>query len=547
MKVPKSVLLGFTATFVNGAVDCTFSAISDIIPQGLSLSFAQRIPENGTFTVPKNDTGWITDPINLPELCAIGVMVPGETSNATFGFGLFLPKNWNQRTLTVGNGGLAGGVDWVDMVMLSYKKGTGVKYGHAVFSTDTGHNGTSTDATWAYQNPQSQTNWGWRALHETVVYGKNITEAFYNAKPAYNYYQGCSTGGRQGFKEAQMFPDDFDGVIAGAPAWWTSHQQIWQAWLGYVNYLSNVTEIPVSMFDTIGKKVLRQCDGQDGLVDTIIMDPYGCNFNSETLLCAANVTNTTNADCLTASQLGTLDTITRDYIGGNSTIIFPHWLLGSEHFWDMNIDGGSPNVIGVGYIQYFLGLGADWDWRNLDEAVVELSEQLNAGQADASNYDMSPFFNAGKKFIHYHGLSDGGIATGASFYLYDHINRAVSPQGIDLHESYRFFPIPGMGHCTDTADYVNAPYYIAGITMTNNGQYSVPGYHDAEHDVLYALMNWVENGTAPDYIIGTAFSNFTTQDNITRQRPICPYPQQARYNESGDPDSPFSWECKLLY
>ncbi|KAJ6021303.1 tannase and feruloyl esterase [Penicillium herquei] len=540
MKVPKLILLGFTATFVNGAVDCTFSAISDIIPQGLSLSFAQHIPENGTFTVPKDDTGWPTDPINLPELCAIGVMVPGETSNATFGFGLFLPKNWNQRTLTVGNGGLAGGVNWVDM-------GTGVKYGHAVFSTDTGHNGTSTDATWAYQNPQSQKNWGWRALHQTVVYGKNITEAFYNSKPAYNYYQGCSTGGRQGFKEAQTFPDDFDGVIAGAPAWWTSHQQIWQAWLGYVNYLSNVTEIPVSMFDTIGKEVLRQCDGQDGLVDTIIMDPYGCNFNPETLLCAANVTNTTTADCLTASQLGTLDTITRDYIGGNSTMIFPHWLLGSEHFWYMNIDGGSPNVIGVGYIQYFLGLGAGWDWRNLDEAVVELSEQLNVGQADASNYDMSPFFNAGKKFIHYHGLSDGGIATGASFYLYDHINRAVSPQGINLHDSYRFFPIPGMGHCTDTADYVNAPYYIAGISMTNNGQYSVPGYQDAKHDVLYALMNWVENGTAPDYIIGTAFSNFTTQEIITRQRPICPYPQQAKYNGLGSPDSPFSWECKLLY
>ncbi|KAJ5722122.1 tannase and feruloyl esterase [Penicillium malachiteum] len=504
VQVPKLILLGFAATLVNGAVDCTFNAVSDIIPQGLSLSFAQYIPENGTFTVPKNDKGWPTDPINLPELCAIGVMVPGETSNSTFGFGIFLPVNWNQRTFTVGNGGLAGGVNWQDM-------GTGVKYGHAVFSTDTGHNGTSTDATWAYQNPQSQANWGRRALHETVVYGKNITEAFYNSKPAYNYYQGCSTGGRQGFKEAQMFPDDFDGVIAGAPAWWTVISSTNMASLAW----------------------------------TIIMDPYGCNFNPETLLCAANVTDSTT--CLTASQLATLDTITRDYIGGNSTMIFPHWLLGSEHFWDMNIDGGSPNVIGVGYIQYFLGLGADWDWRNLDEAVVQLSEQLNAGQADASDYNMSPFFNAGKKFIHYHGLSDGGIATGASFYLYDHINRAVSPQGIDLHDSYRFFPIPGMGHCTDTADYVNAPYYIAGLSMTNNGQYSVPGYHDAEHDVLYALMNWVENGTAPDYIIGTAFSNFTTQDYITRQRPICPYPQQARYNGSGDPDSPSSWECKLFY
>lgn len=96
-----------------------------------------------------------------------------------------------------------------------------MKYGHAVFSTDTGHNSTATDASWAYQNPKSQVNWGLRALHETVIYGKQITEAFYGTRPSFHYYQGCSTGGRQGFKEAEAFPEDFDGIIAGAPAWWT--------------------------------------------------------------------------------------------------------------------------------------------------------------------------------------------------------------------------------------------------------------------------------------------------------------------------------------
>ncbi|KAJ5094861.1 hypothetical protein N7456_010722 [Penicillium angulare] len=500
------VFLGSMGTVsIANSISCTREAVSNILPKGVSLSFVQHIPKNGTFTVPEGDTGWPIDPINLPELCAIGAMVAGTSTNATFGFGVFLPVEWNGRTLTVGNGGLAGGVNWVDM-------GTGVKYGHAVFSTDTGHNSSTTDATWAYQNLLSQTNWGWKALHETVTHGKFITEAFYETKPSYHYYQGCSTGGRQGFKEAEMFPDDFDGVISGAPAWWTSHQQIWQFWTGYVNYISNASSIPTSMFDTIGREVLRQCDGQDGLVDTIISDPYGCNFNPETLLCIG----ATTTDCLTPDQLNTFDALTRDYMGVNSTLIFPSWLLGSEHFWDLNIAGGAPNIIGLGYIQYMMGLGSDWNWRDFDESIVDLSEQLNPGQADASNYDLAPFFRGGKKLIHYHGLSDGGIATGASFYLHDQIERAVSTQNLSISDSYRFFPIPGMGHCTDTADYVNAPYFIAGITMTNNGENSVPGYEDARHDVMYALMDWVENGKAPDYIIGTAWDNFTTQNQVTR-------------------------------
>ncbi|ATZ51286.1 hypothetical protein BCIN_06g07000 [Botrytis cinerea B05.10] len=534
-------LVLYTLVSVGGslAVDCTYDAVLPIMPAGVTLAFATPVAANGTFIVPEGDLGWPMNPINLPKLCAIGATVPDESnSNYTFGFGLFLPDTWNGRTLTVGNGGLAGGVNWQDM-------GTGVKYGHAVISTDTGHNGSTVDATSFYQNTGTQENWGWRALHESVVLGKNITEAYYQTVPSYHYYQGCSTGGRQGFKEAQMFPQDFDGVIAGAPAWWTSRQQIWQFWTGYVNYISNASEIPFEMFDTIGQEVLRQCDGQDGLVDTIISDPLGCNFDTHPLIC----TNSTNAtsSCLTSAQLATFDTLTNDFTQTNSTLVFPKWFLGSEPDWYMNIDGGSPNIIGLGYIQYMLGLGPEWDWRNFDDSVVQLSEELNAGQADASDYDLSPFIEGGGKLIHYHGLADGGIATGASYYLFDQIDRTLTPKGVALSDSYRFFPIPGMGHCTGTATFVNAPYYIGGISMTNNGQYSVRGYQDAEHDVLLALMDWVENGNAPDSIIGTAYANYTTEDVVTRQRPICAHPKQARFNGTGDPNNAASWTCQMLY
>ncbi|KAJ5266448.1 hypothetical protein N7478_009256 [Penicillium angulare] len=276
----QAIFLGSISTLsVAKSIACTRKAVSDILPRGVSLSFVQHIPKNGTFTVPEGDTGWPIDPINLPELCAIGAMVPGTNTNKTFGFGLFLPLEWNGRTLS-----------------------------------------------------------------------------------------------------------------------------------------------------------------------TIISDPYGCNFNAESLLCKSGTGGSNLTDCLSPEQLSTFDTLTRDYVGMNSTLIFPAWLLGSEHFWDLNIDGGAPNIIGLGYIQYMMGLGSDWKWRDFDESIVDLSEQLNPGQADASNYDLAPFFRSGNKFIHYHGLSDGGIATGASFYLYDQIDRAISTENFDISDSYRFFPIPGMGY-----------------------------------------------------------------------------------------------------
>ncbi|RAH42152.1 tannase and feruloyl esterase [Aspergillus brunneoviolaceus CBS 621.78] len=477
----------------HATLDCDWDAVNSLLPPNVSLSFVTAMPEDGTFTVPRGDTGWPTDPIDLPNLCAIGATVLGDTANAGFGLGLFLPSQWNGRTLNIGNGGLAGGVNWVDMVRKS----------------------PSTES-----QPGTGVNWGWRALHETVIYGKQITKAFYGTRP--------STGGRQGFKEAEAFPRDFDGIIAGAPAWWT---QIWQFWVGYVNYISNITMIPTSKFDVIGREVLRQCDGQDGLVDTIISDPLGCNFNPETLLCSSAVTDPTDAECLTAAQLQTFDTLSRDFRATNSTLVFPAWLRGSEHFWTLNIDGGGAEHHRTRIHPIHAG------------DVIQLSERLDPGQADAAAYNLSAFSHGGGKLLHYHGMSDGGIATGASYYLYEQIDRTPTPQGVHVDNFYRFFPIPGMG---SAADYVNAPYYITGISMTTNGKYSVPNFHDAKHDVLLALMEWVENGTALDAVIGTAYANFTTMDAITRQRPICAHPKLAQYQGRGDPDRPENWRCQAL-
>lgn len=200
--------------------------------------------------------------------------------------------------------------------------GAGVGYGFAVMSTDTGHNSTPTDIEWALNSPQKKIDWGYRAMHGSVELSKHIVESYYNQAPKYNYYSGCSTGGRQGIRDIQLYPDDFDGVLAGAPAWWTSHLQTWTVKIGLYNSPNaSASHIPPSLFGVVGAEILKQCDPQDGLVDNIISDPEGCNVNLEAMLCGPNVTNQTTAACLTAEQIGTLYNIYNDYVDVNQYVL----------------------------------------------------------------------------------------------------------------------------------------------------------------------------------------------------------------------------------
>lgn len=184
-------------------------------------------------------------------------------------------------------------------------------------STDTGHNSTNSDGSWAL-NKESLTDWGYRAMHGSVVLSKAIVSEYYDSTSKFSYYSGCSTGGRQGLKEVEMFPEDFDGVLAGAPAWWTSHLQTWTVKAGLYNLpTTKAGHIPTSLFPVIGKEVIRQCDAQDGLVDTIVSDPRGCEFIPEELLCKSAVVNQTEAGCLTVPQIETLYKIYGDYLETN--------------------------------------------------------------------------------------------------------------------------------------------------------------------------------------------------------------------------------------
>ncbi|KAH7355600.1 feruloyl esterase B precursor [Pyrenochaeta sp. MPI-SDFR-AT-0127] len=523
-----------------GALECSSKSIQSILPSNASVNFALAVPANSTFQVPKSDTGYPTSPVGLPALCAVSVQVQ-SIGNTTFGFGLFLPENWNDRFLAVGNGGFAGGINWLDM-------SPGVRYGFATMSTDTGHNSSSIDGTWAYNQPGKIENWGHLAMHGSVVTAKAIISAYYTKDISYNYYAGCSTGGRQGLKEAELYPEDFDGIIAGAPAWWTSHLQPWTVKVASYNLPTTADyHIPPALFPAIKGEVLKQCDPQDGLKDGIISDPDGCNFRPEELLCGVDITNSTAAGCLTSPQISTLYNLYNDFVGENQTFFYPHLNFGSEGNWPIHLSSDAPNPLGTGYVQYFLGFGANWPWQDFNEDIQRLADRTDPGNATVG-FDLSSYHTKGGKILSYHGMSDAHIPTNSLPYFYNQVYRALKPKGIEVDSFFRFFFVPGMGHCSGTD--VNAPWYFAGPNQAGRlgpTVHGVPGYEDKEHDALLAMVAWVEDGNAPDQIIGTKYANETLHTEVSRQRPLCMYPKQAKYKGIGNADDAASWECRSLY
>ncbi|TVY75617.1 putative feruloyl esterase B-1, partial [Lachnellula suecica] len=492
-----SSLLGLNAVSVQ-AFDCTPSSFNAILPSNATVNFASSVAAYASFNYtslefPANDTG-------LPALCAVSVNVV-SSPNSSFNFGLFLPETWNNRYLASGNGGFGGGINWNDME-------SNVLAGFAAVSTDTGHLSDVFNASWALNQPESIIDWAYRAMHESVVMGKVITEAYYDNKIKYSYYAACSTGGRQGLKEIQKYPEDFDGVLAGAPAWWTSHLQPWSLEAGLWNLpVDAPTHIPGALFPVIGAEVLKQCDPQDGLTDSIIQDPYGCNFYPEALLCTSP---TNQSNCLTGPQLQTLEKFYKDWTDTNNTFVFPSYPLGAEaqYTFILDTDSGAPTSAGTTWVSNFVLNITDSpsiDWLSeFTYSTVQLGDSINPGTANADDFDLSPFAARGGKLIHYHGLSDGLIPTSSSIYFHQRVLSTLIPLGVNVPDFYKFYLVPGMQHCQGSVN--DAPWYIAGGNQPfalGAATTGVPGFNDARHDAMLALMQWVEQGVAPEEIVAT--------------------------------------------
>ncbi|KAL6405886.1 putative feruloyl esterase b protein [Ilyonectria robusta] len=514
---------------------CSAVSLSRALPDNAKVLSAVAVPAGGSYGEGSANLAYPTNQTNMPATCTVVVNVT-TSKTSSHRFGLFMPTTtWNQRYLTVGNGGFSGGINWLDM-------GAGLQYGFAVASTDMGHNSSMFDITWALGETEKRLDFGFRATHGTTVMAKKLVESFYASKIKHSYYSGCSTGGRQGLKEAQLYPEDFDGMLIGAPAWWTSHLQAWTTKLGIYNLPEGAANhIDASLYPILAAEAVSQCDAADGLSDGIISAPHKCLFNLNKMLCSDCKTS----NCLTTEQAQTVKNIYSDYvIGGKLT--FPGLEIGSEGQWGVSISGSEPASLGLQYIQYMLLDNPSWPWEKYNDSIVALADKKDPGDCTADNYAAMAGYRArGGKVLMYHGMADALISTGSSTHFYESVATTLGGM-IKLSNWFRFFLVPGLQHCSGTA--VDAPWYFAGGNQAGaigTGVFSVPGFTDPKHDAMMALMDWVEKGTPVDRIVATTWVRATDPSSgVLRQRPICPYPSHAAYSGKGDVNAATSWVCK---
>jgi len=514
---------------------CIPSTFSHLLPPGGSVLFTQSVPANGTFTDPtgNGDTGEtpLTEP-GLPPLCAVKFTVP-SSNNSQVDFALFLPDAWNERYMAVGNGGFSGSIVWFDMAPLSH-------YGFAVMSTNTGHYSGGLDASWALNDQESKADWGHRAMHLSVVLSKQIVKDYYDQTVRYSYYSSCSNGGRQALKELTEYPEDFDGIIAGAPAWSVGRLFTWMYELQLPSSLvSPEDQLSIGLLQTFQKETIRQCDIQDGVKDGIIGDPYGCHFIPEKLLCNGTAPKNTTT-CFSPAQLHLLYHVLNDWVDVNQTFVFPALALGTD-FSALATEAGA--IYGSQYLQNFVYntstfAASDFGYYQ----TVQLVDDMNPGNQNV-NYEVDEFRAHGGKLIHYHGLSDQLIPPGLSLYWHSQIQQALQSRGLSMDDWYRLYTVPGMEHCASTNQ--DAPWYFGAASHAYLAQAktSTPGYEDAKHDIVLAMMDWVEKDIAPEELIATRFYDDLAANGVQKQRPICPYPQQAVYLGQGNADHASSWRC----
>jgi hypothetical protein len=457
-------------------------------------------------------------------------------------FALFLPVDWNGRFQMVGNGGKAGTISLGDMR-------TQLRLGYAAASTDTGHDnniqaeGGARFGNDALFGKEREIDFGWRAVHLTAVTTKAITATRYGQQPAYSYWNGCSTGGRQGLMEAQRFPQDFDGYIVGAPVYnYTDHHMTPPA--VFPTLYSRIPPRPgtpsdgpflsPAKRDMIGAAVYARCDALDGVVDGLLRNPLKCDFDPAVHIPPCS--GTPGPNCLTPQELTAVQAIYRGHEpfvpglpvgsestpGGWSAWLLPNGATATPTLHSIIVDAFewlmfTPDRPGYNYL-------AQWDW-NTDPYLMDGAREIY----NATDPDLRDVLDSGKKIIMYHGWGDSGANPVRSIRYRDSVVKFLEDaRGVahgrkrvkgetwkgdkETDKFLRLYMVPGMGHCGG-------------------------GQGHSTVDWLSPLVNWVENGVAPEAIVGSRPGS---------TRPHCPYPQEAVYEGAGDVNVAASYACREL-
>lgn len=496
-----------------------------------SITSASAVPAG---TVPGAFGG--AKPIEVPARCVVkGVARP--TRDSEINFEVWLPESgWNGKYQQVGNGGWAGSIPVQSLA-------SAVRRGYATAGTDDGHSGGGlAGASWAVGHPEKLIDFGHRAVHLTRVHAEAIIDAYYGKRPDRRYFFGCSDGGREGLMEAQRYPEDFDGIVAGAPAYDWSHHFTGFIWNEQALLKDAASAIPPAKLPVIQKAVLAACDALDGVQDGLIEDPRACRFNPAVLQCKEG----DGPDCLSAAQVSALQKV---YDGPKNPRtgkqIYPGYSPGTESApgsWTGWIVAAQPDKA----IQFYFGNSffgqavfekTAWDFRTLNfDSDVELADRKAGIHLNSANPDLRSFRAHGGKMITYHGWGDAAIAPLSSIEYYENVRSFLAnypdPRGSgsrQVEDFYRLFMVPGMGHCG------------SGFGPNSFGNVGTVAPGDPERDVLTALERWVEQGVAPERLIGTGTMAGDASRKLTR--PLCPYPQVARYKGSGDVNDAGSFAC----
>ncbi|KAG9523146.1 putative ferulic acid Esterase/Feruloyl esterase precursor, partial [Aureobasidium melanogenum] len=436
---------------------------------------------------------------------------------------------WNGRFMATDNKGLSGCPSYDDMIYTS-------SLGFSVVGDNGGHNNTEylgMDAQQFLNNNELVIDWSYRARHAAVVAGKQVIKTNYGHAASYNYMIGCSNGGRQALQSAQMFSEDFDGIIAGSSASDFNHHIDWSGRM-YVLTGADESDPKYLTYDDwviVHNEVLKQCDEPlDGVADGIIEDSTICDFNATKLTCVGNQTD----NCLTFQQTSTVWNIFSQLYDPEGNLYYPRFSPGAELYSSTN--GVLHGV--QGHVKDWFGAGvwndSSWDPSTLSQTDYTKADETNVlhGNVSSFNSDLSAFHAAGKKLIMYHGLMDPAITPENSQRYYLNVARDMGLDHTGLDEFLRFFRISGMYHCTGG---------IGAWAFGQNGN-----AQNGTSNVVWDIVNWVEKGEAPDTMTGTKFINDDPSQGVQMERHHCRFPYRTTYKGTGDSNDPDNWSCEMI-
>ncbi len=469
----------------------------------------------------------------LPASCRITV-VSTPSSDSHINIEIWLPLNhWNGKFQGIGNGGFAGAVDMMSLALALQK-------GYAAASTDTGHEGNDKDGSWALGHVEKIRDYGYLAIHETVILAKTLIAAFYGRPLKFSYFDGGSNGGRQALMEAQRFPADYDGILAGCPALDPSHTLPVWAWNQQALTETPGAHISPAKLKTIAAAVNDSCDARDGVRDGVLDDPRECHFDPATIQCTGADTDS----CLSGAQVQALRKI---YSGppaapgtGPQRGFEPGGELGSTGWQDWLTGSHPEKSVQYHYVlefyRYLVYDDPHWTLDRFRYARDWDAMRRRLGSIlDATDPDLTAFKARGGKLILYHGWNDPALPPRMTIDYYHRVQERMGREQTD--HFVRLYMVPGMQHC------------FGGPGPNIIGQLPPGGTANPHDTVSAALERWVETGTAPTDIVAAKYDNDLKaliapgKSKPLQTRPICIYPQVARWNGKGSVDAAENFTC----